>query len=84
MALFRNVFVSEWRCVGMALCRNGNMSGNIVVNYEMSGDKQSDNLLEWSIPFSFLFLVFFGNMNYKIHGCLKLFATYFTLLFCMF
>ena len=35
----------EWRCVGMALCRNGEMSGNVVVKDKMSGDEQSEDQL---------------------------------------
>ena len=37
----RNVAVLEWRCVRMALCRNGIMPGNVVVNDKMSGDEHS-------------------------------------------
>ena len=29
--LFQNVVVSEWRCVGMALCQNGDMSGYVLL-----------------------------------------------------
>ena len=43
MLLCWNGVVLEWRCVGMALCRNGDMSGNIVVNDKISADEQSDD-----------------------------------------
>ena len=43
MLLSRNVVVSEWRCVGMALCRNGDMSGYVLLGYVIYGDKQSDD-----------------------------------------
>ena len=44
MALCRNVVVSEWRCVGMALCRNGVMLCVVFVNGEISGVEQWDDL----------------------------------------
>ena len=43
MLLSRNVVVSQWRCVGMALCRNDVLSWVVFVNGEMSGVKQSDD-----------------------------------------
>ena len=38
-----NGIVSEWRCVGMALCRNGNMSGYALLGDIYYGDEQSDD-----------------------------------------
>ena len=43
VGLCRNVVVSEWCCVGMALCRNGDMSGYILSGDKMSGVKHLDD-----------------------------------------
>ena len=43
MALCRNGVVSEWHCVGMPLCRNGVMSCVVFLNGEMSGVEQTDD-----------------------------------------
>ena len=32
--LSQNVVVSEWHCVGMALCGNGDMSGFVLSEFE--------------------------------------------------
>ena len=45
IVLCRNVFVSECFCVGMLLCRNGNMLGYNLLGYLIYGDEQTDNLL---------------------------------------
>ena len=49
MLLCQNVVVSEWRCGGMALCRNGDMSGYVLSGDVFHGDKQTDDCLNHSI-----------------------------------
>ena len=47
MALCRNGVVSEWRCVGIALCQNGDMSGYDLSGFLIFSDKQTDNHGKW-------------------------------------
>ena len=37
------VVVSEWRCVRMAMCPNGDKSGSVLLGYVIYGGKQSDD-----------------------------------------
>ena len=39
------VVVSEWRCVRMAMCPNGDKSGSVLLGYVIYGGKQSDDPL---------------------------------------
>ena len=48
MLLSRNVDVSEWRCVGMALCPN------VVVNDKMSGVERTDDRQSMGLLFTFV------------------------------
>ena len=43
MMLCWNVVVSEWRYVGMLLCRNGDMLGYELSGYVIYGDKRTDD-----------------------------------------
>ena len=43
MVLSQNVVVSEWRCVGIALCWNGNILGYLLSCYVFYGDKRTDD-----------------------------------------
>ena len=57
VGLCRDVVVSKCCCVGMLLCRNGFMSGYVVVIGKMSGDERTDNLMDRSYG-SFVCLLF--------------------------
>ena len=43
LALFVTGIVSEFCCVGMALCRNGDMSDYDLSGYVIYGDKRTDD-----------------------------------------